>query len=265
MQVEQQNIGSAETKTADTLSTLLGAFYLPSIKTYATEINYYPGQNCLSRWAEKGRFYGDLYAYENGKVVFQYAIKSCDESGSLSMNSDEIYKVLGHDFEGLGILELRHPVNIPIDLYISHAHKKTGVYVAIPPAPFMGDQIYTTSHALQLENSLLWPGIVETAILESCLRVMNPFDVPFQYQLLLMGQDGRRYQTDIKKLKSHFATLHTIADLFPEQIAEIRADPNQTFSLCISAQYKICAQFVIREKTTGIFTNVDHLHPYCMF
>jgi hypothetical protein len=158
------------------------------------------------------------------------------------------------------VVDFHHAKEIPVELYLSHIHRKTGAYIAYPGIGFLGDQLYPEVHAQQLENTLFWPAISEDVVSQTSLALLNPYKVSFAYQVSLFEQGLLIAQTDTMRLPPLRVVRHFTADLFPEIVLT-----NRQISLCVAAQYKLVAYVIISNRDSGIISTIDHLHAYCLY
>jgi hypothetical protein len=240
----------------------LACLILPA-NQYATVLNLFPGNNAHPPWGAQGSFFFSATIYIQGHPTGRLHSPCVSESGNIRVNFDELTDLLPVSAQSLGIVELHHAHDIPVEVYLSHIHRHTGVYVAYPATAFVGDQLAPTVHTQQLENTLFWPGLMTTEYTESCVTVLNPFEVPMGFQVHLLRGDGQRNQSQPLRLKPFETVLLALEELFPGAVKPGAAEEN--ISLCVAAQYKLIAYMVMRDRATGVISTIDHLHTYCLY
>lgn len=237
--------------------------YLPPYNEYRVKVANFPGANANKAWGMDGKFFTSSDVYVEGKKVARMHTECVDESGYVSVDLTEVASLIDPDQSALVIVGMCHDLKIPAETYASYYHCQTGSYISFPVAGFIGDQIYTESHADRLENTMFWPGIVSNEHSESCIIVTNPFDVNFSYQLTLFAPDGSKQQSEVLRLKRHQFKIHSIEEVFAEFLQQCDY-PSDVCSLCVSAQYKVISYFGIRDRQNKFFTTLDHLHPFIL-
>jgi hypothetical protein len=247
----------------DSLSKLQFTGPLLPLTEYTTVITNFPGTNCFAPYGETGSFFLDLRVYSEGKQVWEYNTLHTNESGVLQIDFDHFLPRSQRNIDGIIIADFTHSKSIPMELYITHAHRKSGAYVAYPSAMFIGDEIYPEVHTSEMENTLFWPGLASSPQIQHAITILNPFHVPYHYQLaLIVGQEvvARTNSTKVKPF--HYRT-EVIEESFLEHLAQIQAE-NGKASICVTGQFKILANMVIRHISSGVITTIDHLHRYGM-
>lgn len=247
-----------------TLSVLRFAGFLLPTEEYRTMVVNFPGTNCVHQFAERGNFFHTYHLYENGKHTVSGHSYHCSESGEIEFNFDDLAQAAGRALSGVIIAEFHHTKEVPAELYLSHIHAKLGSYMAYPALPFMGDTIYTDIHAQQLENTLFWPGMINSKEVELWIAVVNPYKVSFSYQLSIFLPTGERVQSDSYRITPYTCKFQRIKDEFPIA-TELSESGAASASLCIAAQYKLVAYVIFRDVRTGVYTAIDHLHRYCLY
>jgi hypothetical protein len=247
----------------DAMSQLKLACLVLPVDQYATVLNLFPGNNAHPPWGTHGSFFFSAMLYVQGHPAGRLHSPCVSERGNIRVNFDELTELLPAPAQSLGVVELNHARNIPIEVYLSHIHRQTGVYVAYPAMAFVGDQLYPTVHTQQLENTLFWPGLMTTEHTESCVAVLNPYEVTMGFQVHLLRGDGQRNQSQLLRLKPFETAMLAVEELFPGT-TESGANEEKT-SVCVAAQYKLIAYMVLRDRATGIITTIDHLHTYCLY
>ena len=246
----------------ETMKLLNFAGFILPTEDYITKIVNFPGANKTWRWPGEGRFFMNFNFFQaSGKYLGRLCSQSTDENGHFNLDFDDFNGLFSEPIDGLVLTEFYHPKTLPVDLYISHIHRKSGAYIAYPAGPFMGDTIYVEAHATELDNTLFWPGVVNNDVTETSLIVANPFKVSFMCQISLYLSDSKRAQSDVIKVPPRRVKRFRLEELFPEHCAEI-ARSKGDYSICIAAQTTVCAYVQIRERETGIVTAIDHLHKY---
>lgn len=239
-----------------------GALILPS-KEYTTSIVNFPGNNCIPEWGTRGNFIASFNAWVDGKELGSVHTPQINESGSLEFDLDDIISSANQTKPGLVLIQYWHAATIPVEIYASHVHRKTGAYVAYPGLMYIGDKIYVNVHSEQLENSLFWPGVMIDEKTTLSLAILNPYKSSFGYQISLFLPDGSRIQTGVDRLKPLSSKILAVEELFPNHIQQI-IDARGTASICITAQYKLLAYGIVTNRASGIITTLDHLHLYTM-
>lgn len=238
------------------------AAFIPNSKEYSTRLVHFPGANSSWRWDTEGCSFMSLTFYSpDGKPLLKYHSTYETVNGHFDISFDDILSVYPEPFCGVVMMEFHHPRRIPADVYLSHVHKSTGNYVAYPPSPFSGDTIFVRAHETELDNTLFWPGVVENQSAETHVMVINPFKVPFSYQLSLYLQNGQRVQSKVRKIRPMRVDDVSISECFSEYKHELE-NSHEGISLCVAAQYKVNAYVVFKDKQTGAYTTIDHLHRY---
>lgn len=233
-------------------------------KEYSTFVTNFPGMNCFEPYGTSGNFFLSFTFYRGGKKVGELHSNHVDEKGCIQSFFDEFTDFFPESFDGLVITHYHFALNVPPELYVSAVHKKTGAYVAFPASAYMGDTIYIEGHARHLENTMFWPGIVANEHSQESVIILNPYDVPFSYQVSLFLKDRKREQTPIKKIRPFSSQTFSIDELFPNYRDEILASDGMC-SLCVAAQYKVVALIMFKNRETGIITTIDHPHSYGMY
>ncbi len=230
---------------------------------YTTSITNFPGGNCFPYWDTKGDFFLSCSIFSDGKRHAVVHSKHCNEKGYLEVHIDHATQFSEKPLSGLVLIELTLPKKVPVDLYTAHVHKKTGIYVSYPSGHFVGDTLYTATRARELFNTGFWPGLVSSDTAETSVILMNPYKIPFSYQLSLFLPDGRKLQTDVMKVLPFRFQIHAIEETFPE-VKNLSVEDRECCSICISSQYNLVGYVMIKDRGTGAFTSIDHLHPYVL-
>ena len=240
-----------------------GSILLPSDQ-YISVMTNFPQGNCNKSWGEKADFFISCSVFQKGKKLGCLHGKYCNQDGGYTtFNFDDLLRFYDHSVSGLIYTQFYHTSTVPVEIYFSHIHKKTGQYIAYPGLAFMGDEIYLDTHTTQLENTLFWPGVVATEENEISLIVLNPYKLSYSYQISLYHPDGKREQTQVFRVKPLDTQTHTIKECFPESFQAIIKN-NIGYSLCIAAQYKVVAYVAIKDLHSDCYTTIDHLHSYTM-
>jgi hypothetical protein len=247
-----------------TLSRLQFASLIPKIDDYVTLLNLFPGNNAHAPWGTTGWFFLEVTVYVDSKPVGKIRSKCINEKGNIRLNFDEMVHSLPPKSQGICVIDLHHAKEIPVEVYLSHVHRESEVYVAYPALSFAGDQIYPKSHTQQLENTLFWPGITASKYVQPCISVINPYSVGMNFQIHLLGGNGSKEQTKVLHLKPYSTKTYSLEMLFPHQKTNL-FDADLKTSLCVAAQYKVIAYMVLRDRDTGIISTIDHLHVYCLY
>lgn len=239
------------------------ASLLPATDEYSTLINLFPGINAHPPWGTHGVFFLSITLFSHGNEVGKIHSGLVSEGGNIRVDFDDLTHLFGSPEYGLCIMDLHRASDIPVDLYLAHVHRRTGVYVAYPALAYVGSQLYPTVHTDQLENTLFWPGLLVAPNMQACVAVMNPYSVPMGFQIHLYLPDGRREQTELMRLRPYSAGVFPLEELFFGLSRLIGSEGRS--SVCVSAQYKVIAYIMMREAGTGIITMLDHLHNYCLY
>jgi hypothetical protein len=256
------NLNSSIELVEDLNETLFTCGIVLPSDEYKTTFSNFPGSNCTPSRKLHGSFYSTLSYYSNGKKYGEISVRKCNENGFLEAECDDLADIIGQKLDGILVMETRHPTNVPLDMYMFHTHRKTGIYVSYPIATFMGNRIGQTGHLQQMENTLFWPGLISNKHSESCVTVMNPYSVNMSYQFSIYLQSGERIQSGVFKTKSLSYSTYHMDEVFPV-IKELPLQDGK-ISLCISGQYKLVCYFMIRNRITGTYSTIDHFHTYCL-
>lgn len=237
--------------------------YVLPPEEYATIITNFPGTNCCEPFGLSGHFFFNFHFYNKGKKVAEIHTPYTTEKGYIEVKFDELFSLLGRDFEGIVIAEFYHSSSIPVELYLAHVHRKSGAYIAYPSAAFVGEELCPGAHTSELENSLFWPGLALDDHSSHSILVLNPYKVSYQYQLSLYVDNQVIARSKPVKVKPLQYREDRIEDVFSEHLDQI-AQANGKASICITAQFKVLANILIRHRETGLITTIDHLHRYCL-
>ena len=259
--MEQQS--SINYNPQDLTREYCAAMVLPSDE-FSTTLCNFPGSNCFKEWDVRGDFFVSCTIYHKGKRIGTAHTRHCDESGYIEVDFEELLQFSNDPVSGLLLIELCHSKRVPVDLYTSHVHRKTGTYVAYPSGAFIGDKIYTDTHAREMENTLFWPGVVYDTNSEMCLVVMNPYKMSFFYELSFFRPDGSKQKSKVLRVAPFCYKIHPLVEIFPE-IKSLSSNELSQCSICVGAQYKLRALVIIRHQETGAYTTMDHLHTYCIY
>ncbi|OAI57036.1 hypothetical protein AYO49_03005 [Verrucomicrobiaceae bacterium SCGC AG-212-N21] len=232
---------------------------VPSSADYFTQLVLFPGNNAHKPWGENGNFTLQGHIYVRGKEIAAVAPQSCSEQGHLKLDFETPLKAAGKDVEGLCLLSLDSVGGIPVEIYLSHIHRKTGVYFAYPALMYMGDTLYPRFHVAQLENSMFWPGFPSQEDTEFRLAVLNPYKVPMSVDISLWHNAEGRHSVGIKRISPHDHLFLSLDEIMPESW---RQDGDGAASLGVTAQFKLLAYMMTVNRRTGIISSADHLHPY---
>lgn len=231
---------------------------------FATHMTIYPGTQTWPPFGDKGHFFLSLGLHRGGKKLGEYHTQCVDEMGIIEIDIADLLKTYNAGDDSIIMVEYHHAKDVPVELYFSHTHLASKAYVSYPGLAFMGDDIFINVHAEQLENTIFWPGLMLQEGFGASAVVVNPFKLPLHYQLSLYMPDGERLQSKVFKARPFRYQRHNIEELFPEAIEVIKADGGRC-SLCIAAQYKLVAYYMISDKKSGAITTLDHFHSYCMY
>ncbi|MEY4667327.1 MAG: hypothetical protein RL518_26 [Pseudomonadota bacterium] len=250
-------------RTDEELSPLFFAGPLLSLREYTTVITNFPGTNCTGPYGATGTFYLDVSIYHQGKKVWECGTAHTDQDGVLHISFDDFIPRAEREIDGILIAEFAHSRSVPVELYITHAHRVSGAYVAYPAAMFLGDEIYSTVHTSEMENALFWPGLRPDERCQHAINVLNPFKVPYQYQLSLFVGDRIVARSEPRKIKPFHYRNDVIEEVFSEHMEEVRAHAGRA-AICVSGQFKVLANMVIQHVASGVVTTIDHLHRYIL-
>jgi hypothetical protein len=244
-------------------SQLKYACLFPKHEEYATLLNLFPGNNAHAPWGTEGAFSIAATVIVDGKPVGRLESKSINEKENIRLCFDDLSANFAKSSQGICLIDLYHAKEIPVEVYLSHVHRETGVYIAYPALSFVGDQLYPKTHTHQLENTLFWPGVLASEHVQPCIAILNPYEVPMSFQVHLVRGDGSKDQTKVLQLKPHTSKTYALEMLFPKENLSLY-DPERRTSLCVAAQYKVVTYMVLRDRSSGIISTIDHLHAYCL-
>lgn len=235
---------------------------IPSVADYFTQLMIFPGSNARKPWGLHGAFTlgGTVFTKGNPETVI--ATRSCTEEEHLKLDFETPLKALGKDASGFGVLALDSAGGIPVEIYLSHIHRKTGVYFAYPALMFMGDLLYPHAHIERLENSMFWPGFPAWEDTEFKLVMMNPFDLPMAAEITLWNNREGKHHVGVRRVSPRECLWVSMDEIMPAAW-QVQNDP--ACSLGVTAQFKLLAYMVMINRRTGIITSADHLHPYQLF
>lgn len=245
------------------LSALRLVSLLLPTKQYLSSIVHFPGSYCIPHYQVQGDFLHTVSIIVEGRKIAEISGKHLTERQMVEIYFDDVLKHLREDCSGLVLTELFHSAKVPVELYVSHIHRKTGAYLSYPGMAFMGDQLFPQVHATQLENTLFWSGVPTEPEIATEIAVINPFDTPMSYQISLFVDGKDRMQSHPQKLAKLRVGWHAVEDLFPD-IQTIIAGNGGRAALCVAAQYKLAAYVVFRRRSDKIITTIDHLHNYVL-
>ncbi len=246
------------------ISTLhFGGFLLPS-ESYKTVATIFPGTNCNRHWGHHGDFFIDFNMYEAGKKIACVSTKHVTEKGHIQVDFDDLADLFDKKLMSVVMSEFHHSKEIPVELYFSHIHRKTGAYVSYPSLGFMGDQLYPETHNTQLENTIFWPGIPQGKQSTAEVLLVNPTRFPLQYQITLYHSDRQLSTSEVYKLPAFTLREHCIVNEFAAYRDEIEKNGNKC-SICVSARFKVIAYLVIKSRKSDVITTIDHFHSYCIY
>lgn len=235
---------------------------IPSSKEYFTQLMIFPGSNARKPWGSHGVFTLSGNVYSKDQSPTPIAAQSCTEEGHLKLDFESPLKATGRDVNGFGVLALESKGGIPVEIYLSHIHRKTGVYFAYPALMFMGDLLYPHAHVERLENSMFWPGFTSWQDTEFRLVLLNPFGLPMAVEINLWHNKHGRHAVGVRRVSAHDCLWISLDDVMPASWPE---DGDGAVSLGATAQFKLLAYMVMVNRKTGIISSVDHLHPYQLY
>src|SRR4051812_2365725 len=102
----------------------------PSSTDYFTQLLLYPGGNAREPWGLHGTFTLGGVIYSEGREAAVIAPQTCDERGHLQLDFESPVKAAGGEVKGFGVLVFDIVGGIPAEIYLSHIHRKSGVYFA---------------------------------------------------------------------------------------------------------------------------------------
>jgi hypothetical protein len=240
------------------------ACLFPDPGEYATQLNLFPGNNAHAPWGTEGQFQLNVGLYSQSMNVGNLESPLVDASGNIRLQLDSALSTGSQISGGIALIDLDHESTIPVEIYLSHIHRKSQVYIAYPALSFAGDQLYPTVHTHQLENTLFWPGISCSKEVQPGVVVVNPYRSIMSFQVHLIRGDGSREHAEVIQIAPRSSGIYLLESLFPcedllASSGEMRA------SLCVSAQYKLVAYMMLRDRAAGVITSIDHLHTYCLY
>jgi hypothetical protein len=246
---------------AESLAVLdFAAFLLPR-RDYSTIMTVFPGALALDNWSHHGDFFISFDVYGEGKKLGQIHTKHCDENGYLQIDFQELTRLYDPNLTGLLIGHYHHHQRVPIEMYFSHIHLKSGTYLAYPASVFIGNKLFAHVYAEQLDNTLFWPGVSVHENFETGIMIANPFQVPLSFQMSLFVSGSERLQSKIFKVRPYRFETYLLEDVFPGSSEIIKQNQGKC-GICVAAQYKVVAYVVIRHRESGAYTTMDHLHTY---
>ena len=237
------------------------ASYMLPFKEYQTKLLNFPITNCHEPYGLEGDFFLTFSFYRKGEKFARLDLPVCKQNEFHEFNFDEILSVSESEDPVIMIAHYSHEKAVPVELYLSNIHRKTGTYLAYPTISFMGDVLYPSFHDTQLENTLFWPGLPPSEKIDAQLVVVNPYKLTMEYQISLYLHDRRRAQSEVLAVGAYSASVHSISELFPDEYRECLVHGGSA-SVCISAKYKVVAIMTLKNRESGIITAVDHLHTY---
>lgn len=249
---------------ADQMALLNFAAPLLKPSQFETNILLHPGTQAHPPYGLFGDFFITFNVYKHGKKIIEYNSEACNEKGFLELNLNPFLDMYDDSDDQMLLVQYRHNKKVPVELYISNTHKKTGTYISYPGLPFMGDEIYVHVHAQQLENTIFWPGLSIPKDTKAGIFFVNPFGLTASYQFSLFYPNGENVQSKVFKLGKMRNRLHDIEEIFPDQKSKID-DFAGRCAVCVASQYKVVCYFMMQNKTSGAVTLFDHLHNYCLF
>ena len=245
------------------LDLLRFAAYLMPVDQYATRTLNFPSTNCHPPYGNRGLFALSMTIYQEGAKVLSVDLPQTDERGCIEFDFDEVRDLLSPTANSILLAAYRHTEDVPVEIYYSNLHRQSGTYIAYPALAYMGDKIYPAVHSTQLENTLFWPGLPNSEKTSSCLVALNPYKLPFDYQISLYTNGQLRAQSEALALAPFCAIQHEIEELFPKNLEEIRNSGGRC-AICIAAQYKVISFMMFKDRASGVATGLDHLHNYCL-
>ncbi len=243
------------------MDVLRFASYILPPAEYQTNLLNFPITNCHEPYGTKGDFFLTLNIYQTGKRFAQVDLPVCNQDGFFEFNFDDLFGLLRPNAPAIMIAQYSHDKDVPVELYLSNTHRATGTYLAYPTLSFMGDVLYPEFHAINLENTLFWPGLPTNEQVEAEIVVVNPYKMNFEYQLSVYLNDQRRSQSPVFSVEAYSASRHVLSEVFEDDYAALVAAGGEA-SVCIGAQYKVVAFMSMRHRTSNIITAMDHLHTY---
>lgn len=251
------------TETDREIQKLWYAGLFPGSADYFTQLIIFPGSNAHVPWAEEGTFTLSGRIHCGAKQQIEVAAKQCTAEGHLSLDFESPVKSSGvKDARGIVVLELERTTNVPVEIYLSHIHRKTGVYFAYPALAFMGDVLYPGNHVDRMENAMFWPGFSSWKDVGYYLVVVNPYRTQMSVEIVLWSNDHGRHLAPVCKIPGGDAKWLPLEELMPEGWRE---GAPEAASLCVTGQFKLVAYMVMYHRRTGVISSADHLHPYHLY
>jgi hypothetical protein len=243
------------------IDTLRFASYILPPAEYVTKLLNFPITNCHEPYGLKGDFFLSLHLYQGGEKFSRLDLPMCNEQGFFEFDFEGIFKLLTPSKPAIMIAHYSHDKDIPVELYLSNIHRKSGTYLAYPTLSFMGDVLYPSFHATQLENTLFWPGLPPSDQVDAELIIVNPYNLKLEYQVSLYVGEKKFAQSVVLAEAPYSASTIKLSELFTQEYPEAIASGGDS-SVCIGAQYKLVAFMSMRHRETNIITTIDHLHTY---
>ncbi len=237
------------------------ASYILPPSEYRTRLLNFPITNCHEPYGTSGNFFLTLTIYQDGARFARVDLPVVNQDGFFEFEFDTLYTLAQPTKPAIMIAQYSHDKAIPVELYLSNTHRKTGTYLAYPTLSFMGDTLYPSFHETALENTLFWPGLPRERDTEAEIIIVNPYKLKAEYQLSLFRNGHRRAQTEVLSIAPYSGQTISIAQSFPTEYSALLAHGGDG-AVCISAQYKVVAFMSMRHLPTNIITVMDHLHPY---
>lgn len=235
---------------------------VPASEDYFTQLMIFPGSNAHEPWSTTGSFTLSAKVFSKPGNAFDVPAQSCTERGHLKLDFETALKAQNRNVDGFGVLVMEFTGGIPVEIYLSHIHRKTGVYFAYPALAFMGDLLYPHAHVEQMENSMFWPGFPSWNSNEFRLVLLNPYDVPMSAEVTLWHNAKGRHTVGVRRVSATDCLWMSLDELMPK---DWQGDASGAASLGVTAQFKLLAYMVTINRRTGIITSADHLHPYQLF
>ena len=235
---------------------------IPSFQDYFTQLMIFPGSNAHDPWGTHGTFRLGGHVFSKGNPATEIPPRSCTERDHLQLDFEAPLKAVGKNVDGFGVLVMEATGGIPVEIYLSHIHRKSGVYFAYPALMFMGDVLYPHAHIEQMENSMFWPGFPSSDSTEFRLVLLNPFDVPMSAEITVWHNQHGRHTAGVRRVSPHDCLWTSVDEIMPPGW---QSGGDGAASLGVTAQFKLLAYMVSVSRRTGIITSIDHLHPYQLF
>lgn len=250
--------------TPEGITVLNFAAMMLNPRSFTTRVTLFPGSYATPTFQTWGDFFITFSIYREGKLLGRIHSEQCTTEGVVEVDLDRLTDLYDSDTSLFVHAAYSHTNEVPVELYFSHVHRETGVYISYPALAFMGDLNFPRVHREQLENTLFWPGVCIEEGVEASIVVLNPYRMRFGFQASLFLPGGKRQQTPIRHIGSHRLQILSLEELFPGSEETIRTNQGRC-AICVAAQHKVAAYSMLRSKKSGAATVIDHFHTYCLY